>query len=205
MEEQRCPWPRGRGLGGTTLINYMIYTRGHKKDYDNWAAQGNPGWSYEEVLPYFLKSENSSLRFVDERYHSTEGPLNVEDARWRSKVVEAFILGGKELGHPYVDYNGRSQDGFSYVQANTRRGVRDSGYTAFIKPVEQRANLHILTGSRATKLLINPDTKQVYGLEYVRNRRYHYVNVSKEVILSAGAFNSPQLLMLSGVGPKKFV
>lgn len=98
MKNEQCPWPRGRGLGGTTLINYMIYTRGHKKDYDRWAAQGNPGWSYEQVLPYFLKSENSNLRFVDEGYHSEGGPLNVEDIRWKSKVVDAFITGAKEMG-----------------------------------------------------------------------------------------------------------
>lgn len=106
-------------------------------------------------------------------------------------------------GYPYIDYNGRSQDGFSYIQANTRGGIRDSGYRAFIKPAEGRPNLHILTESRATRLLINPNTKHVYGVEYVQNRKYHYVNVTKEVILSAGAFNSPQLLMLSGIGPRK--
>ncbi|GLV38213.1 uncharacterized protein CBL_12859 [Carabus blaptoides fortunei] len=201
MQDQRCPWPRGRGLGGTTLINYMIYTRGHRADYDRWAAQGNPGWSYRDVLPYFLKSEEANLRLQDAGYHQRGGPLSVEDVRFRTIFADAFVGAGKTLGYPYVDYNGREQHGFSYVQANTRKGSRDSAYTAFIRAAESRPNLHIFPETRATKLLLAPGSPEVYGVELVLNRAYHRVNASKEVILCAGAFNSPQLLMLSGIGP----
>lgn len=195
MVDQRCPWPRGRGLGGTSLINYMIYTRGNKADFDRWAKDGNPGWTYDEVLPYYMFSERSRLRFQDQGYHNFDGPLSVEEPQYSTIIRETFIQAGKErgkyfkerenivwnliilcfLGYPFVDYNGRSQDGFSYVQGNTLHGHRHSAYESFIRPAEFRPNLYVLTESRATKILINPTTKRAYGVQFVKNRRYHWV------------------------------
>lgn len=196
-------WPRGRALGGSTIINYMIHVRGNKIDYDRWAAMGNPGWSYDEVLPYFKKSEAFHVPRQDEGYHNANGPLNVVEVPHKSESAHAFVRAAQEAGHGLVDYNGRGQLGVSYVHANLRRGKRCSAEKAFLRPVLYRKNLKILTKSRATKILIDPETKAAYGIQYVRNRKYRIAKASKEVILSAGAFNSPQLLMLSGIGPRE--
>ncbi|KAF2903276.1 hypothetical protein ILUMI_02912 [Ignelater luminosus] len=202
LTDQRMHWPRGRALGGTTIINYMIHVRGNKHDYDRWASFGNPGWSYEDVLPYFLKSEDASVRINDPPYRHKGGYLSVGDVPFRSQSVHVFVRAAQELGYKYVDYNGKEQLGVSYVQATIRRGLRCSAEKAFLMPVRNRTNLTILTKARVTKVLIDPQTKEAYGVEYVRNKKRHIVNASKEVILSAGAFNSPQLLMLSGIGPE---
>lgn len=202
MVDEKMAWPRGRALGGSTIINYMIHVRGNKLDYDEWAQNGNPGWSYQEVLPYFKKSENYLVRLQDKKYHNQGGYLNVEDVPYRSKSAEAFVEAAQERGYKFVDYNGPDQLGVSFVHGNLKNGIRHSAESAFLRPIRHRKNLRILTKARATRVLIDPKTKQAYGVEYLRNRKYHKALVRKEVILSAGAFNSPQLLMLSGVGPK---
>lgn len=204
MKDQRCNWPRGKAVGGTTVINYMIYTRGNRVDYDRWAAAGNEGWSYDELLPYFMKSEKANLAFHDPGYHGYKGYLSVEDVPGRSRLLEPFLRGAEQIGHKFTaDYNGRNHFGFGYVQSNTMRGHRHSVATAFLKPIKNRKNLHILTDTRATKIIINPDTKRAEGVEYYRKGRKYTVRAKKEVISSAGTYHSPQLLMLSGIGPKE--
>ncbi|KAF5272048.1 hypothetical protein FQR65_LT05029 [Abscondita terminalis] len=202
MNENRLFWPRGKGLGGSTLINYMIYTRGNPLDFDRWAAQGNPGWSYKDVLPYFMKSERTRLRRANPKFHNWNGYWSTEDI-YQSPLVEAFVKGGKELGYENVDYTSAYQFGFSTVQANTIRGRRHSVAKAFLEPFRNRTNLIIITSAHVTRVLINPTTKQAYGVEFVRQNQSYQALASKEVVLSAGTFNSPQLLMLSGIGPKK--
>lgn len=196
-------YPRGKGLGGTSIINYMIYTRGNPVDYDRWAALGNPGWSYQEVLPYFLKSENASLKFSDPKYHNTNGYLSVQDT-YQSELVYAFIEAGEELGYKRVDYAGPAQIGFNTVLGTVKKGRRHSVAKAFLKPIiGRRKNLHIITSAFVTKVLIDPRSYSVYGVEFTaRNGEKKTALASKEVVLSAGTFNSAQLLMLAGVGPK---
>lgn len=201
MEGQRCAFPRGRGLGGSSIINYMIYNRGNRNDFDRWAAMGNVGWSYKDVLPYFLKSERATLEnFRNTPSHSTKGELNVEYNQFRTIIADSFVNGNKFLGLNEIDHNSGDNLGVAYMQSNTLNGMRHSAYRAFIKPILHRPNLHIMIGTRATKILINPETKIAYGVELIRNKRRINIMARKEVILSAGTFHSPQLLMLSGIG-----
>ncbi|EAT44645.1 AAEL004013-PA [Aedes aegypti] len=202
MKDQRCAMPRGKGLGGSTLINYMMYVRGNRHDFDNWAAKGNPGWSYEDVLPYFKKSEKSFLN-TSNRYHGSDGPLDVRFVPHRTEMSRIFINGLQEMGLPQVDYDGEHQLGASFLHSNLRNGQRLSASTAYLDPVLERPNLHILTNSRATKVLIDPKTKRAYGVEFIRDKKRYGVLANKEVILSAGGLQSPQLLMLSGIGPSE--
>lgn len=204
MENQRCGCPRGKGLGGSSVINYMIYNRGNRNDYDRWAAAGNTGWSWSEVLPYFLRSERSTLGDLrNSRNHNSNGWLNVEYNQFRTQLAEGFVKANNYLGINQIDYNSGNQLGVSYLQANTKRGKRHSAYKAFLEPILGRPNLHIMVSTRVTKVLIDPKTKVAYGVEMLRNRKRTQVMARKEVILSAGTFSSPQLLMLSGVGAKK--
>ncbi|GAB0093763.1 hypothetical protein DMENIID0001_089380 [Sergentomyia squamirostris] len=204
MYNQRCSFPRGKMLGGTSTINYMIYNRGNRRDFDKWAAEGNYGWSYNEVLPYFMKSERSRLgKFQDQKYHNKSGNLNVEYVNYQTPMVHAFVKGSQQLGYQKIDYNGRTQVGTSYVQANTVRGVRHSAASAFLTPImNKRSNLSIYLNTLVTKVLIDPQSKVAYGVEYNQGGTTKYAYSTREVILSAGTFNSPQLLMLSGVGPQ---
>ncbi|XP_039498221.1 glucose dehydrogenase [FAD, quinone] [Drosophila santomea] len=204
MNNNECALPRGKILGGTSSINYMIYNRGNRRDFDAWAAAGNPGWSYDEVLPYFLRSEHAQLQGLEQSpYHNHSGPLSVEYVRFRSQLVDAFVEASVESGLPRTDYNGESQLGVSYVQATTLNGRRHSAYSAYIKPVRDlRANLQIFTFSRVTRILIDEATKSAYGVEFHYKNKAYTFKARKEVILSAGTFNSPQLLMLSGIGPE---
>ncbi|XP_044261103.1 glucose dehydrogenase [FAD, quinone]-like [Tribolium madens] len=203
LKDQRMAWPRGRGLGGSTLINYMIHVRGNRRDYNRWAKMGNPGWSYRDIFQYFLKSEDFLVKKQDPGYHTTGGYLGVQDVPYRTPSAHAFVQAAQEAGHKFVDYNGKRQMGVSYVHATTRNGKRSSAEEAFLRPIKHRQNLKISTKSRVTKVLIDPQTRQAHGVEYIKNRKYHKAIASKEVILSAGAFNSPQILMLSGIGPQK--
>ncbi|XP_055644502.1 glucose dehydrogenase [FAD, quinone]-like [Toxorhynchites rutilus septentrionalis] len=200
MKDQRCALPRGKGLGGSTLINYMMYVRGNRDDFNRWADAGNPGWAYRDVLPYFKKSEKSFLNISND-YHGSNGLLDVRFAPYQTKMSHIFVNSLQELGMPLVDYNGENQLGVSHLHSNLRGGKRLSASAAFLEPVFHRANLHILTNARVTKVLINHDTKTAYGAEFVRDKKRYVVKAKKEVILAAGGLQSPQLLMLSGVGP----
>ncbi|CAG9824318.1 unnamed protein product, partial [Phaedon cochleariae] len=198
----RMQYPHGNVMGGSSTINYMMYTRGNKLDYDRWAAMGNPGWSYDEILPYFLKSEDAHIAIRDDRYHQEGGYLGVSDVPYRSKVSGVYIEAAEEAGHPYVDYNGARQLGVSYIQTTTKDGRRSFAEKAFIRPVRQRSNLRVQTKCRVSKILIDQATATARGVEYISRGRTHEAFANKEVILSAGVLNSPQVLMLSGIGPK---
>jgi choline dehydrogenase len=190
--------PRGKTLGGSSSINAMIYIRGHRSDFDHWAELGNPGWTYEEVLPYFRRSED----FVDgtDAYHGEGGGLTVSRARHPHPLGEAFIQSAESLGYDRnPDFNGEHQSGFGRYHVNIREGKRCSAAVAFLKPVLDRPNLHVLTNAHATRLLM--DGNRVSGIAYRKDGYEERVEVGAEVILSSGALNSPQLLMLSGIGP----
>ncbi|XP_022161405.1 glucose dehydrogenase [FAD, quinone]-like isoform X2 [Myzus persicae] len=203
-KNNRCPWPKGKGMGGSSILNAMIYTRGKKEDYDTIAALGNDGWAYNDVLPYFLKSENNSIsEYQNSPFHSQKGNLHVERVRYHSPLADKFIEAGGELGlKKNIDYTINPENGVSRLQATTLNGHRVSASKAFIRPARNRQNLHVAILSQVTKILIDPKTKKTTGVEFMKKGKLRTVYVRKEVILSAGPINSPQLLMLSGVGPK---
>lgn len=182
----------------------MIYTRGNKDDFDRWAAAGNKGWSWAEVLPYFLKSERCGLgNLCSTRSHYRNGLQGVEYSPHQTALSRVFIEANKHMGKREIDYSTGYQLGVSRLQATTHRGRRHSAFKAFIEPILHRPNLHIMVNTRATKVLIAPKTKTAYGVEFLRHRKRWHVTARKEVILAAGTFSSPQLLMLSGIGMKK--
>lgn len=186
------------------MINYMLYSRGFKGDYDRWAELGNTGWSYADVLPYFKKSERIGIpELMNSTFHGRDGPLDVQYSRYRTKLMKGFLRAGIELGFNITDPNGDRGIGFSRVQATIRDGRRCSTGKAFIQPIMHRRNLHISLRSWATKILIDPETKKVQGVEFVKNKRRFSVKAKREVVLSSGSIGSPQLLMLSGIGPKE--
>ncbi|RVE50271.1 hypothetical protein evm_005106 [Chilo suppressalis] len=204
MINERCFWPRGKAVGGTSVINYMIYTRGRPQDWDRIAADGNYGWSYNDVLKYYKKSERADLEGLENQsYRNKEGDMPVEFVPKRTKLIKAFLKAGRILGYPTVDYNSPNELGFGFVQSTIQKGHRQSAAKVFLYPHKRRRNLHIMPSSRATKVLIDPQSKSAYGVEFVHKGVKYTSRVRKEVILSAGPIASPQLLMLSGVGPKK--
>ena len=195
----RCGFqPRGSTLGGSSSLNAMVYVRAHRWDYDYWAELGNPGWSYEEVLPYFRKAEHNE-DFNDE-YHGQDGPLNVMYPRNRGKLNRPFLDACKLNGIPEnPDYNGAEQEGCFEYQCTHINGERCSTAKAYLVPNLQRPNLDIRTSARVEKVLL--DNGRAVGVEVKIDGRPQQLAASREVILSGGAFNSPQLLMLSGIGP----
>lgn len=201
MKNNRCNWPRGRVMGGSSVLNYMIYTRGNRRDYDNWAAMGNTGWSYDEVLPYFKKLETSRIPHEESELRGHDGPITVSEVEWKSESAKQFVKAAQELGLPYVDYNGKSQIGVSFMQTSTRDGARNSANVGYLYPIKNRKNLIVRKMSLVTKIIIDPVTKTATGVKYAQNGKYYTVKARKEVIVSAGGINSPQLLMLSGIGP----
>ncbi|CAH0402789.1 unnamed protein product [Chilo suppressalis] len=204
MRNQRCYWPRGRAVGGTSVINYMIYTRGRPEEWDRIAAAGNYGWSYREVLEYYKKSERADLPGLENSpYRGLKGEMNVEFVPFRTPLISTFLEAGRLLGYPTLDYNSPEQLGFGYLQATMKSGKRVSSAKAFLHNNKDRPNLHILPMSIVTKVLIDSKTKTATGVQYVRQRLRMEVKARREVILSAGPIASPQLLMLSGIGPKK--
>lgn len=190
--------PRGKVLGGSSSINAMIYARGHRNDYDHWAELGNPGWSYLDVLPYFKRVENNE-RGADE-FHGVGGPLNVADLRSPSPVSAAFIEAAQQAGIPYnPDFNGAVQEGAGFYQVTQKNGERCSAARAFLAPVMGRPNLQVLTSAHTIRVVI--ENKRAVGVDYLQAGQRKTVRASREVLLCAGAFGSPQILMLSGVGP----
>lgn len=203
-KEQRCYWPRGKVLGGTSVINGMMYIRGSRFDFDNWHKLGNYGWSYQEVLPYFLKSEdNLEANIMDPGFHGVGGPLTVTRFPYHPPLSYAILQAGLELGYPIRDLNGVSHTGFMIAQTTSRNGSRLSTAKAYIRPAKNRPNLHVLLKTLVTKVLIDPKKKMAYGVEVMQDGVLRTILAKNEVILSAGAVNSPQLLLLSGVGPKE--
>ncbi|KAF5286483.1 hypothetical protein FQR65_LT12566 [Abscondita terminalis] len=196
-----CPYPRGKSLGGTTTINCLGYARGHKIDYDNWASLGNPEWSYEKVLPFFIKSEKSQID-GEPQYHGHDGYLNVNYPSPPSIKMDAIFDGFKEIGLPMVDLNANHQNGASYNKLNTLNGRRLSTEKAFLDPIRSRPNLMILTESFVEKVFINSYTKTATGVLFSHKNTRYVVRITKEVIVSAGVIGSPRILMHSGIGPK---
>ncbi|KVL64265.1 choline dehydrogenase [Burkholderia cepacia] len=198
MHDRRLYWPRGRTLGGCSSINGLIYVRGQQQDYDHWAALGNRGWSWRECLPYFRKLEHNTLGEGPTR--GTGGPLWASAIRQRHELVDAFVAASNRLGVRTVDdFNTGDQEGVGYYQLTTRNGLRCSTAVAYLKPARGRPNLHVETDAQALKVLF--DGTQAAGVRYVQHGRVDDVRARREVILAAGALQSPQLLQVSGVGP----
>lgn len=182
----------------------MMYIRGSRFDFDNWHKLGNYGWSYQEVLPYFLKSEdNLEANIMDPGFHGVGGPLTVTRFPYHPPLSYAILQAGLELGYPIRDLNGVSHTGFMIAQTTSRNGSRLSTAKAYIRPAKNRPNLHVLLKTLVTKVLIDPKKKMAYGVEVMQDGVLRTILAKNEVILSAGAVNSPQLLLLSGVGPKE--
>jgi choline dehydrogenase-like flavoprotein len=190
--------PRGRTLGGSSSINAMIYIRGSKADYDGWAKAGATGWAYDDVLPYFKKAQDQA-RGAD-AYHATGGPLTVADLRYKNPLSDAFLDAAAELQLPTNDdFNGAAQEGMGYYQVTQRDGKRCSAAVAYLHPARARANVAVRPDSHCEKILI--ENGRAAGVVYRRGGKSESIRARKEIILSAGVFQSPQILMLSGVGP----
>jgi choline dehydrogenase len=201
LDGRRLFLPRGKTLGGSSSTNAMAYVRGNKADYDEWASLGNIGWDYESVLPYFIKSEHNEDIHTD--FHGSTGPLNVTFAKGlTTPFATAFVKACAENGIPAnPDYNGESQAGASPFQFTIKNGLRHSTASAFLKPILKRSNLTIQTNAQVSKILLEND--RAIGVEVLKkNDAIDQIFATKEVILSAGAFQSPQILMLSGIGDK---
>jgi choline dehydrogenase len=191
-------WPRGKTLGGSSSSNAMVYTRGHAADYDQWASLGNPGWSYADVLPLFKRSEHHERGATP--FHGVNGPLNVADLRTPNLLSGVFVQAGVETGQVRNnDFSGASQEGVGLYQVTQKNGERWSVSRAYLHPVMARPNLTVVTDALASRVLFAG--KRAIGVNYLKGGKELTVLASREVILSGGAINSPQLLMLSGVGP----
>ncbi|EER59641.1 glucose-methanol-choline oxidoreductase [Acidovorax delafieldii 2AN] len=190
--------PRGKVLGGSSSINAMVYIRGQHADYDHWAAQGNPGWGWEDVKPYFVRAENNE-RGAD-AWHGQGGPLNVADLRATHRFSRLFTEAGVQAGFPLnPDFNGATQEGVGLYQVTHKNGERHSVAKGYLTPHLNRPNLQVITGAQATRVLLQG--RRAVGVEYRQGGQLHQVQAAREVLLSAGALLSPQLLMLSGIGP----
>ena len=191
--------PRGRGLGGSSATNAMLYLRGQKQDYDHWAALGNKGWAFDDILPYFKKSETNQRG--ESELHGGSGPLQVTDRPVFYEISKRYIEAGKQAGFKFTDdFNGSEQEGVGYYQCTIKDGKRCSAAHAYLLPVLARENLTVLTNAQVSKVLIRD--QQAYGVDVVIKGEKSSITANKEVILSGGAIASPQLLMLSGIGDK---
>ena len=198
LDGRRGYQPRGKSLGGSSGINAMVYIRGHRVDYDGWAASGAEGWSYDEVLPYFKKSENNESRH--DEWHGAGGPLNVAELRTGNPFQQHFIDAAREAQLPVnVDFNGAEQEGVGVYQVTQKNGERWSAARAYLHPHLTRANLCVITDTMATRVLL--EGRRATGVAFERGGVAETVHARREVIVSCGALQSPQLLMLSGIGP----
>jgi choline dehydrogenase len=197
VDQRKLYWPRGKMLGGSGSMNAMIYIRGNHRDYDNWAKLGNEEWGSRDVLPYFKKSENQERGASS--YHGVGGALNVADLRSPNPLSQVFIEAAAQVGLPKNNnFNGKSQEGAGFYQVTQKKGQRLSTAGAYLKPAMKRSNLTVMTHAQATRLSF--DGKRVTGIEYVQKGKTKQAKANKEVILCGGTINSPQLLMLSGIG-----
>jgi choline dehydrogenase len=195
---RRIFWPRGKVLGGSSSINGLLYVRGQAADYDHWRQLGNAGWSYADVLPYFRRSEHRMG--PTNAWHGTDGELAVSDVAGGHPLSEAFIAAAEQEGVPRNDdFNGRDQEGVGYYQTTSRRGRRCSAAVAFLRPAMRRDNLRVITHGLATRILFAG--KRAMGIQFRRDRSTEVIRARREVLLCGGAVNTPQLLMLSGIGP----
>jgi choline dehydrogenase len=199
-DNRRMYWPRGKTLGGSSAINAMLYVRGNAWDYDHWRQLGNEGWSYDDVLPFFKKAENNE-RGAD-RFHGTGGPLNVADQADPHRINEAFLTASEQAGHKRVtDFNGATQEGVGYYQVTQKDQKRWSTASAYLHPAvaRNRNNVHVVTNAQVERIIL--DQNVAMGVRYRHKGQDEVARCSREIILAGGAVNSPQLLMLSGIGP----
>lgn len=206
--DKKCFTPRGKALGGSSAINFLIYTRGNRKDYDQWKNFGNEGWDYESVLPYFKKLERLNEAYLKNDFHNDDGNLNAEHSaqsiRKPITQLQEFVLrSALELGFPFVeDISSNITKGVGKILRTVKNGVRQNVAKSYLSPIRHRSNLYVLKRAYVTKILIDSD-KKAYGVSVFQDDIHRDFIAKKEVILSAGAVNSPQLLMLSGIGPKE--
>ncbi|WP_375255685.1 GMC family oxidoreductase [Yoonia sp.] len=191
-------WPRGKVLGGSSSLNGLLYVRGQPQDYDRWRQMGNTGWGWDDVLPLFKRAEKNE-RGADE-YHGDQGPLSVSNMRIQRPITDAWVAAAQAAGYKFnPDYNGADQEGVGFFQLTARNGRRCSSAVAYLNPVKKRENLQIITHAQVDKIQI--ENKRAVGVSYTDRRgKVQIVKANKEIVLSGGAINSPQLLMLSGIG-----
>ena len=203
LNNRRIDWPRGKVLGGSSALNGLLYIRGDRHDYDNWKDLGNKGWGYDDVLPYFKKFECQENG--ENKYHGVDGELKVSNLRLRRKIADLFIKASEEIGIPYnPDCNGEKQEGVGYFQQTSFKGFRRSSYRSFLnRKIRSRENLTIITNTQISKLVFSD--KKVIGVECIQSKGQpnKTIYANHEVILSAGAISSPQILQLSGIGDEK--
>ncbi len=198
MHNREMDWPRGKVLGGSSAINGMVYIRGQREDYDEWAAAGNRGWSYEELLPYFKRSEHNAVHGAN-GYHGVGGPLWVDDPADKMELAQLYIQAGIESGIPYnEDFNGERQEGIGYYQLNIKDGIRQSTARTFLKLCQDRPNLTVETGALSTRIEL--EGKRAVAVHFRQNGQDRVARCRAEIILCGGSINSPQLLELSGIG-----
>jgi choline dehydrogenase len=198
LDQRQLFWPRGRVVGGSSSINGMLYVRGSHSDYDRWSEGGCEGWGFHDVLPYFIKAENSERGLS--RFHGDDGPLRVSTGASRTPICTAFLDAAQHEGFAVNDdFNGEKQEGFGHFDCTIFKGRRWSSSTAYLKPVRHRKNLRIVTNALASRVLFSGG--RAVGIEAIVDGKLQTLRVDAEVILSGGAINSPQLLMLSGIGP----
>ncbi len=202
LNHRQLKWPRGKVLGGSSSLNGLLYVRGQPEDYDGWAAAGNPGWSFDDVLPYFIKSEDQE-RGAD-AYHGAGGPQKVSDIRLRRKITDAFVEASMQAGIPANDdFNGLHQEGVGYFQLTAHQGRRWSTAKGYLDPARHRKNLVIETGAHVTR--IGFENRRAYTVHYHKGGETFRARNTKEIIVSSGAIGSPQLLQLSGIGPGRLL
>ena len=201
LNGRRLDWPRGKVLGGSSSLNGLLYVRGQAQDYDRWRQMGNPGWSWDDVLPLFKRAEDQE-RGADD-YHGTGGPLTVSNMRLKRPICDSWVAAAQNEGYRFnTDYNGAEQEGVGYFQLTARKGRRCSAAVAYLKPIKRRANLQIITRAHTTRIVF--EGKRAVGVAYLdKAGREQTVRAKGEVILSSGAIGSPQVLMLSGIGEAK--
>ncbi|MEI9989148.1 MAG: GMC family oxidoreductase N-terminal domain-containing protein [Rhizomicrobium sp.] len=198
LNGRRIPVPRGRVLGGSSSVNGMVYFRGHAKDYDDWAAAGNVGWSFAEVLPYFLRSENNA-EYPGSPYHGHSGPMHVSDIKGPNPLNAVFADAMRDLQFRHCDdFNGPNPEGYGLRQGAIRNGRRESGVTAFLRPAIGRANLTVMTDAPIARVVV--ENKRATGVDVLADGGTRRVEARREVVLSGGAVGSPQMLLLSGIG-----
>ena len=197
LEGRSLNWPRGRVLGGSSSINGMTYIRGHRRDFDIWRQLGCEGWSYEEVLPYFVRAERNPGK--DSPYHGKDGPLGVSRAPYLHPLDAAFMQACRDMGYRQTaDFNGAEQEGFNLHDFTVLNGRRQSTARAYLKPIRDRANLHVVTHAQATRVTV--EEGRATAVEFLQGGTPQRIRVRREIVLSGGTINSPQLLMLSGIG-----
>ena len=200
FEHRKGYQPRGRTLGGSSSINAMLYVRGHRWDYDHWSELGNDGWSYDEVLPYFKKAEHNEEH--DDEYHGQKGPLNVSKIRNDNLFTDDFVTAGSKIHKFNKDFNGEDQEGVGYYQTTQKNGKRCSAAKAYLVPALERDNLTVLTDTNVDKIIM--DGNRAIGVRcFDADKKPFEIHCTKEVLLSSGAFGSPQIMLRSGLGPKE--